>query len=162
MDKPDPAESRKELIKLVATVVGAVVVFIAFSDWVQYGNMRTCPATHLTRLKKAIEQYRIESDGALPPLTQQEELLKVYILDKSIFKCRTGPKYLWPKRPADLSKGSHLIVSCPRAAHGFLRTFAWGIEMVDNKLRIVRVSNSGDREPITLKSGDQDDEEGEE
>ena len=156
MDTPDPVESRNELIKMVATVVGAVALFVAYSDWAQYGSVRTCPTTHLTTLVKALDQYRIDSDGALPPVGQQRELLKLYILDDSTFKCRTGPSYIWPQRVADLSKGSHLIVSCPKAAHGFIRTFAWGIEMADGKLRIVRVKNSGERLPIKLKSKPKD------
>ena len=153
MAKPDPAASRNETIKIGATLAGVVVLYMIYSDWAQYGNVRSCPTTHMTTLVKALEQYRIGSGGQLPPVGQEQELLDLYVFDKDTYKCRTGPTYAWPPRAGDLSQGAHLIVACPYAAHGFIRTFAWGIELLDGKLRIVRVKNSGEREAVDLKQG---------
>jgi len=151
MADSEDLDSTKETIKLVATVVGAVVVFIAFSDWAQYGNLKGCPTNHLRTLSQALEVYRSDNGGALPPQGEQEEALVDYLVDKSAFKCMKGSKYVWPERPDDVSKGAHLIATCPKAAHGFLRTFAWGLEIADGQLRMVRVKNSGEREPINMK-----------
>lgn len=150
MASPPPVDSKTETIKLVATVVGAIVAFIAFSDWMQYGNIQTCPTRHLRLLLKALEQYRSDH-GTLPTYGREPELLDVYLIDKSAFNCQKGPEYLWPERPAGPTRGKHLLVSCPKASHGFIRTFAWGIEIADGKLRVVRVKNSGERVPIDMK-----------
>lgn len=150
MANPPVADSKTELMKMVGTVVGAIVLFIAFSDWMQYGNLQTCPTRHLRLLLNAIEQYR-QDQGAFPTYGQEPELLDVYLIDKSAFQCQKGPKYIWPERPEDLSQGEHLLVSCPKATHGFLRTYAWGIEAADGKLRVVRVKNSGKRVPIDME-----------
>ena len=156
MSQSEPVSNRGEILKLGGTLFGVAVLFVVYSDWVQYGSVRSCPTTHLTTLIKALDQYRIESNGELPPLGQEQELLDVYVLDKSTFRCRTGPPYVWPRRAADLSKGQHLIVSCPRAVHGFIRTFSWGVELADGKFRLVRVKNSGEREPIELGQDKED------
>ena len=151
MADSEPLDSTKETIKLVATVVGAVLVFVAFSDWAQYGNLKGCPMNHLRTLTQALEAYRNDNHGALPPKGKQEESLADYLIDKSAFKCMKGSKYVWSDRPNDVSKGTHLIAACPKAAHGFLRTFAWGLEIADDQLRIVRVKNSGVRVPVNMK-----------
>ena len=150
MPQADPVAGRYETIKIVGTLVGALVLFIAFSDWMRYGNVRTCPSAHFVTLIKALEQYRVDSNGQLPPIGQQEELLGVSVPDKSMFRCTSGPKYLWPERPADVSQGEHLILHCPKGTHGFIRTFAWGIEIADGKFRVVRLKNSGETVPLDM------------
>ena len=150
MADSEPLDSTKETLKLVGTVVGAVVVFVGFSDWAQYGSLKTCPMKHLRTLTEALEAYRNDNDGTLPPHGEQEEALADYLIDRSAFKCMGGSKYAWPERPGDISKGTHLIAACPKASHGFLRTFAWGLEIADGQLRIVRVKNSGKRVPIDM------------
>lgn len=151
MADTQPVDSRKELLKVVGTLVGALVLFVAWSDWSQYNNIRTCPTRHLAMIEKALEQYRLDNGGALPTPGQETKLLGIYFRDEEVFSCFTGPKYLWPARPADSSRGHHLIVRCPHAAHGFIRTFSWGIDIDDGKLRIVRVKNSGKCVPLKLK-----------
>jgi len=148
MAKPDPIESRKETVKLIATVVAAVAAFVGFSDWVQYGNMNTCPTTHLRALVRAMKQYRLDHEERLPACGHEKEDLGVYLVDRGVFNCERGPEYVWPNRPPNVSKGEYLLVRCPAGVHGLLRTYAWGIRISNGELQIVRVKNSGRCEPV--------------
>ncbi len=149
--KSEQVDSQKEILKMVGTVVAVLILFAVWTDWSRYGNTRGCPGTHLNTILKALEQYRLDFHGALPPVGQEEQALSLYVVSDRIFHCVLGPKYEWHRHPADVGKGHYLLVSCPKASHGFIRTFAWGIDIDGGKLRLVRVLNSGQCVPIRIK-----------
>ena len=118
-------------------------VLIALDDVSFNHDVVTCRSDNLFVAKELLDQYR-KTHGALPAdekqfaefARQQDKLFYLH--------CNThGGGFEWRPGYAKDRQNEEIILTCPRASHGFIRKFSWALAFDGSELGFVRLLPDG-------------------